>query len=129
MPFDRRDTLERGPDRVLGELVALSFVLGVALLVVLALASPEALATILAAGVSLPRSAGGFASLTSPAGWCSISPAGMSTRLGSGSAAGAGSFAGSESNVSIGSSAAVATPSGFISPSNDGVPSPQGKTG
>lgn len=54
MPFDRREVFERGPDGVLGEFVVPGLVLGVALLAVLALASPEALVPVLAAVVSLP---------------------------------------------------------------------------
>lgn len=54
-PFERRlwDVLGREPDVVLVGLVVPGFVLAVALLVVLALESPEVLLLVLAAGVSL----------------------------------------------------------------------------
>lgn len=118
-PFERRlwDVLGREPDVVLVEVAVPGFVLAVALLVVLALASSEVLLLVLAAGVSLACSGWGSTWSISAAGCCAISSsAGLPAWLGSCPAPGAASFTGLDSNVSIGSSAAVATPSGFISP-------------
>lgn len=119
MPFERRlwDVLGREPIVVLVGLVAPGFVLAMALLVVLALDSPEVLLLVLAAGVSLVWSGWGSTWPVSPAGCCVISSStGLATWLGSCPPAGAASFSGLDSNVSIGSRAAVTTPSGFISP-------------
>lgn len=119
MPFERRlwDVLGREPDVVLAALVAAGFVLAVALLVVLALESPEVLLLVLAAGVSLAWSGWDSTWPVSPTGCCGISSsAGLAAWLGSCPTVGSASFTGLDSNVSIGSSAAVATPSGFISP-------------
>lgn len=118
-PFERRlwDELGCEPDVVLVELVVPGFVLAVALLVVLALDSPEGLLLVLPAGVSLTWSGWGSPWPVSSTGCCGISSSpGLAAWLGSCNKAGAASFTGSDSNVSIGSSAAVATPSGFISP-------------
>lgn len=118
-PLERRlwVVLGRDPGVVLVGLVVPGFVLAVALLVVLALGSPEVLLPVLAAGVSLAGSALGSTWPVSAAGCCGISSsAGLAAWLGSCPAAGAASFTGLDSNVSMGSSAAVATPSGFISP-------------
>lgn len=116
-PFARRLWVVLGRDPgVLAGLAVPGFVLAVALLVVLALGSPEVLFPVLAAGVSLAWSGWGSAWPVSPTGCCGISSAGLAAWLGSCPTAGAASFTGLDSNVSIGSSAAVATPSGFISP-------------
>lgn len=118
-PFARRlwdALLGRGPVVVLDGFVVPGFVLAAALLVVLALESPDVLLLVLAAVVSLACSSWGSTWPVSPAGCCGIaSSAGLAAWLGSCPAAGAASFTGLESSVSIGSIAAVTTPSGFIS--------------
>lgn len=109
--------LDREPAVGLVGLVVVGFVLVVALLVVLALESPEVLLLVLAAGVSLACSGWGSTWLISPTGCCGISSSiGLAAWLGSCPTAGAPSFPGLDSSASIGSSAAVETPSGFISP-------------
>lgn len=117
-PFEMRlcDVLGREPVVVLVGLVVPGFVLAVALLVVLALESPEVLLPVLAAGVSLALSGWGAAGPVSPTGcWGISSSTGLAAWLGSCPTAGAASFTGLDSIASIGSSAAVTTPSGFIS--------------
>lgn len=109
--------LVREPVVVLVGLVVPGFVLAVALLVVLALESPELLLLVLAAGVSLACCGWRSPWQDSTAGCCGISSsAGLVDWLGSCPTAGAASFPGLDSSVSIGSSATVATPSGFIFP-------------
>lgn len=119
VPLDRRlcGVLVREPGVGLAGLLVPGLVLGVVLLAVLALESPEVLLLVLAAGVSLALSGWGSSWLISAAGCCvAPSPAGLAAWLGSCPPAGASSFIGLDSNVSIGSIAAVVTPSGFISP-------------
>lgn len=118
-PFERRlwDGFGREPDVALAGLAPPGFVLAVALLVFLALESPEVLLLVLAAGVSLAWSGSGSTWPVSPTGCCGISSStGLAAWFGSCPIVGSASFTGLDSNVSIGSSAAVATPSGFISP-------------